>query len=94
MQGYGYPVLPVGLICSAFRPSDDAALYSFLIPSNFFAVVSLGQASEMMTALAQDPHTAQELTALANEVEAALHQHAIVPPGTGASTPTKSMARC
>jgi meiotically up-regulated gene 157 (Mug157) protein len=78
MKGYGYPVQPVGLICSAFRPSDDATLYSFLVPSNFFAVVSLRQASEMMTAVAKDPKTAQELTALANEVEAALRQYAVV----------------
>jgi meiotically up-regulated gene 157 (Mug157) protein len=78
MNGYGYPVRPVGLICSAFRPSDDATLYSFLIPSNFFAVVSLRQASEMMTQLAKDSKTAQELTALADEVETALRQHAIV----------------
>jgi len=78
MKGYGYPIKPVGLICSAFRPSDDATLYSFLVPSNFFAVVSLRQASEMMTAVAKDAKTAQELTTLANEVEAALKQHAIV----------------
>ncbi|WP_375436101.1 glycoside hydrolase family 125 protein [uncultured Hymenobacter sp.] len=78
MSGYGYPVQPVGLICSSFRPSDDATLYSFLVPSNFFAVVSLRQAGEMMTTLAKDAKTAQELTALANEVEAALRQHAVV----------------
>ncbi|UOG77524.1 glycoside hydrolase family 125 protein (plasmid) [Hymenobacter tibetensis] len=78
MSGYGYPVRPVGLICSSFRPSDDATLYSFLVPSNFFAVVSLRQASEMMTTLAQDTKTAQELTALAEEVDAALRKYAVV----------------
>jgi meiotically up-regulated gene 157 (Mug157) protein len=78
MKGYGYPIQPVGLICSAFRPSDDATLYSFLVPSNFFAVVSLRQASEMMTAVAKDTNTAQELTALASEVEAALRKYAVV----------------
>ncbi|MBO3269523.1 glycoside hydrolase family 125 protein [Hymenobacter sp. NBH84] len=78
MKGYGYPIKPVGLICSAFRPSDDATLYSFLVPSNFFAVVSLRQASEMMTKLAKDAKTAKDLTALADEVDAALKQHAIV----------------
>jgi len=78
MKGFGYPIKPVGLICSAFRPSDDATLYSFLVPSNFFAVVSLRQASEMMTKLAKDAKTAKDLTALADEVDAALKQHAIV----------------
>ena len=38
LGGYGYPVNPVGLICSMFRPSDDATIFPFLIPSNFFAV--------------------------------------------------------
>lgn len=78
MGGTGYPVKPVGLICSAFRPSDDATLFSFLIPSNFFAVISLRQAAEMMTAIAKDSATANQLTALAAEVEKALKQHAIV----------------
>jgi meiotically up-regulated gene 157 (Mug157) protein len=78
MNGYGYPVKPVGLICSAFRPSDDATVYSFLVPSNFFAVVSLKQAAEMMTAIAKDQSTASQLTALAQEVEKALKEHAIV----------------
>jgi meiotically up-regulated gene 157 (Mug157) protein len=78
MHGYGYPVRPTGLICSAFRPSDDATLYAYLIPSNFFAVTSLRQAAEMLTALAPDAQTAQALTALADEVAAALRQHAVV----------------
>jgi meiotically up-regulated gene 157 (Mug157) protein len=78
MNGYGYPVKPVGLICSAFRPSDDATVYSFLIPSNFFAVASLRQAAEMCTAIVKDTATAAQLTALANEVEKALQQYAVV----------------
>ncbi|TZF82627.1 glycoside hydrolase family 125 protein [Pedobacter sp. BS3] len=78
MAGYGYPVNPVGLICSTFRPSDDATIFSFLIPSNFFAVVSLRQAAEMMQAVMNDASTAKELHALAGEVEQALKKHAIV----------------
>jgi meiotically up-regulated gene 157 (Mug157) protein len=40
-SGKGRPIKPVGLICSAFRPSDDGTMYPFLIPSNLFAVESL-----------------------------------------------------
>jgi meiotically up-regulated gene 157 (Mug157) protein len=78
MNGYGYPVKPVGLICSAFRPSDDATVYSFLIPSNFFAVISLQQAAEMLTAIHKDTRGATELIKLATEVMNALQQYAIV----------------
>jgi len=78
MRGYGYPVKPVGLICSAFRPSDDATLFSFLVPSNFFAVVSLRQAAEMFTTIVKDPATAAQFNALAGEVEKALQQYAVV----------------
>jgi meiotically up-regulated gene 157 (Mug157) protein len=78
MNGYGYPVKPNGLICSAFRPSDDATIYMYLVPSNFFAVVSLKQASEMIRQIAKDETLANELQSLANEVEAALKQYAII----------------
>jgi uncharacterized protein len=43
LGGYGYPVKPNGLICSMFRPSDDATVYPYLIPSNLFALESLRQ---------------------------------------------------
>lgn len=78
LKGYGYPINPVGLICSAFRPSDDATVFSFLIPSNFFAVVSLKQAAEMLREISGDSKTASEMEALRDEVEKALHQYAIV----------------
>ncbi len=78
LKGYGYPVKPVGLISSAFRPSDDATVFSFLIPSNFFAVISLRQAAEMIKATHSDAKLEKELLALALEVENALKEHAIV----------------
>ena len=51
--GYGNPVKPVGLICSIFRPSDDATIYPFLIPSNYFAALSLHQLAEIYRVLGQ-----------------------------------------
>lgn len=76
LSGYGYPVNPVGLICSVFRPSDDATVFSFLIPSNFFAVQSLKQAGEILKQ--RDGVLAAECINLANEVERALKKHATV----------------
>ena len=78
LKGYGYPVKPVGLISSAFRPSDDATVFSFLIPSNFFAVTSLRQAAEMVEELHNDSSLAKQLSDLATEVAQALEKHAIV----------------
>jgi len=78
MSGYGYPTKPVGLICSVFRPSDDATIYNFLIPSNFFAVVSLRQAAEILTEVVKDKALADECKALAAEVETAIQKHAVV----------------
>jgi uncharacterized protein len=78
LGGYGYPAKPVGLIHSMFRPSDDATIFPFLIPSNFFAVVSLKQASEMISVIKKDNTLAKELSDLASEVENALSIHAVV----------------
>jgi meiotically up-regulated gene 157 (Mug157) protein len=78
LAGYGYPVRPCGLIASAFRPSDDATLLPFLVPSNFFAVASLRQAALMLNDIYHDDKGYSELMALADEVSVALRQHAIV----------------
>ncbi|SEN97463.1 hypothetical protein SAMN05216436_12734 [bacterium A37T11] len=78
MSGYGYPVNPVGLICSAFRPSDDATVFSFLIPSNLFAVVSLRHSAEMLREILKATDTASEASALADEVEQAVNKYGII----------------
>lgn len=75
-NGLGNPVKPVGLIASAFRPSDDATTFQFLVPSNFFAVTSLRKAAEILNEINNDKGQAQECMALADEVEDALKQYA------------------
>ena len=77
-DGYGAPVRPVGLIVSVFRPSDDATILPFLIPSNFMAVSSLRKAAEILTKVNKRADLAQSCTTLADEVEQALRQYAIV----------------
>ncbi|MBO4536542.1 MAG: glycoside hydrolase family 125 protein [Bacteroidales bacterium] len=76
--GWGNPVRPVGLIASAFRPSDDATTFLFLVPSNFFAVTSLRKAAEILETVNGEKALAGECRALADEVEAALKEYATV----------------
>lgn len=76
--GFGRPLKPVGLINSSFRPSDDAATYGFLIPSNLFAVVSLKQLAEISNEVTGDKNFAKKCAHLAGEVEAAIKKYAIV----------------
>jgi meiotically up-regulated gene 157 (Mug157) protein len=75
--GFGNPVKPVGLIASGFRPSDDACIFPFLVPSNLFAVTSLRQLAEMAHVITHDEALANKATVLAKEVERALQQYAI-----------------
>ncbi|MGC2163546.1 MAG: glycoside hydrolase family 125 protein [Silvibacterium sp.] len=75
LDGYGNPARPVGLIYSGFRPSDDACIFPLFIPANLFAVTSLHQLAIMVDKLGNDATLANECTALANEVTAALNQY-------------------
>ena len=76
-NGMGNPVRPVGLICSTFRPSDDATMFPFLIPSNYFAVTSLRQLSEICEKVTGNISLSYNCLKLADEVEAALESYAI-----------------
>lgn len=76
-DGWGNPVNPVGLIASAFRPSDDATTFQFLVPSNFFAVTSLRKAAEILATVNEKPELAEKCRNLAQEVETALKKYAI-----------------
>jgi meiotically up-regulated gene 157 (Mug157) protein len=70
--GFGNPANPVGLIVSIFRPSDDATIWPFLIPSNYFAVKSLRQIAEISEVVLKDESLTAGAASLADEVEAAL----------------------
>ena len=75
--GYGNPVKPVGLICSMFRPSDDATTFPFLVPSNFFAVKTLRQLTELFGEVIRDKNAAFEFMMLGDEIEEALQKYAL-----------------
>lgn len=77
-NGVGRPIKPVGLISSQFRPSDDATVLSFLVPSNLFAVQSLRQLAGIYTTALDDEAFAKECTGFADEVEGAVQKWAVV----------------
>ena len=54
MGGRGNPGRPCGLIRSAFRCSDDASIFPYLIPSNLMAAAELERAAVLMGALDGD----------------------------------------
>jgi meiotically up-regulated gene 157 (Mug157) protein len=68
-MGFGHPVKPVGLIVSAFRPSDDATTFGFLVPSNLFAVTSLRQVAEISEKVTQEHTFAKECRNLATKLK-------------------------
>lgn len=76
-RGTGRPIKPTGMICSMFRPSDDATLYPFLIPSNIFAILSLHQLAEIYSEILKDVEFAEECSDLALEVENGVKEYAI-----------------
>ncbi|HZP06518.1 MAG TPA: glycoside hydrolase family 125 protein [Terracidiphilus sp.] len=78
MNGYGNPIRPNGLICSGFRPSDDACIYPFFIPANLFAALTLERIAEIATEIYHDQALAQECVSFAQQVRAAVEQHGIV----------------
>jgi meiotically up-regulated gene 157 (Mug157) protein len=78
LSGYGYPVKPVGLICSMFRPSDDATIFPFLIPSNFFAAVSVQQLFSMLESIHADMSAFKPYENLYTEINDALKKYAYV----------------
>ncbi len=75
--GTGRPIKPTGLICSMFRPSDDATMYPFLVPSNIFAILSLRQLADIYSTVLNDSQFAAECTSFADEVEMAVKKYAI-----------------
>lgn len=76
--GWGNPWKPNGMICSVFRPSDDATIFLGLVPSNFFAVRSLRQMAEMVETAGGENELASSARSLAAEVEKALKEQAVL----------------
>jgi meiotically up-regulated gene 157 (Mug157) protein len=78
LGGYGNPTRKVGLVHSMFRPSDDACVYPFLIPSNLFAVVALEQLSQIFWEELGDRTFAEECEEFARELADTIREHAVI----------------
>jgi len=77
LGGYGYPTKKTGLIHSMFRPSDDATLFPFLIPSNLFAVSSLMNLVIFLRANEMEKELGDQCLILLDGLLDALDQHAV-----------------
>ncbi len=69
-DGRGAPTAYTGMVYSAFRPSDDACVYGYLVPSNLFFLNELEQLNEKLKS--------QESKKLAKEIRSGLEKHAII----------------
>jgi meiotically up-regulated gene 157 (Mug157) protein len=76
--GKGRPVGYTGMIWTGFRPSDDACYYNFLIPSEMFAVVALGDMAEIERDVYHNIIKAREALALRDEVQRGIQTYGLV----------------
>jgi len=77
MGGYGYPAKPNGMICSMFRPSDDATVFPYLVPSNIFALSALLGLLELLKASGKSMDETEIRTLMA-EISEGLEKDATV----------------
>ena len=77
-DGKGAPVAVTGMTWSGFRPSDDACTYGYLIPSEMFAVVTLGYSAEILREVYHDEALATKAEKLASEIDEGIKKYGIV----------------
>jgi len=76
-NGKGQPTRPTGMIHSMFRPSDDATMYPYLIPSNLFAMQELQHLADIFQNGLGDRFFAAKCRKLATEIETGLKKYAV-----------------
>jgi meiotically up-regulated gene 157 (Mug157) protein len=77
-DGRGRPVSYTGMIWTGFRPSDDACYYNYLIPSEMFAVVALGDMAQIELEVYHNVVKAREARALRDEVQRGIQTYGLV----------------
>lgn len=77
-KGIGAPVVFTGMTWSGFRPSDDACVYGYNIPSNMFAVVVLGYMEEIARTVYLDDKLALDALNLKIEIDNGINAYGII----------------
>ena len=77
-EGKGAPVAYTGMTWSGFRPSDDACVYGYLIPSNLFAVTVLRETADLIESIPEYASLTRDARSLADEIDAGIRQYGIV----------------
>lgn len=79
-NGLGNPVLWTGMVRSTFRPSDDATIFQFLIPSNMMFARYLEAAAGIMDVLDTQGsnNVAVHMRTMAAEIRAGITKYGIV----------------
>jgi len=72
------PVGPTGMIWTGFRPSDDACVYNYLIPSEMMAVVALGELAEIERDVYKNAPVAANAEALRGQVDEGIQKFGVV----------------
>jgi len=76
--GKGRPVGYTGMIWTGFRPSDDACYYNYLIPSEMFAVVALGDMEQIERQVYHDGAKARAAALLGNQVRGGIEKYGML----------------
>ncbi|TAM61613.1 glycoside hydrolase family 125 protein [bacterium] len=76
--GKGSSVAYTGMIWSGFRPSDDACVYNYLIPSEMMAVVALGDLEDIFRDVYRNVLKSERAKSLRSEVQDGIQQFGIV----------------
>lgn len=66
-----------GMTWSGFRPSDDACIYGYLVPSNMFAVVVLGYLEGIAEEILKDTDMKNKAEKLKNEIYEGIESYGI-----------------
>jgi len=74
-NGLGSPVKETGMIWSAFRPSDDACVYGYLVPANMFAVLVLDYVQEIFSSVLDDEKIVDRAKKLQTEIRAGIEEY-------------------